>query len=296
MGRLKTMAILLLLAVLAGSAALTATQGMAVAQGQKKFAAFDPCAPGVLVLGQAWRELACPQPSDGNGEKIIRVKGYDGSLRLRYRGDTLQQQWQAELTENRRGLRVATPARNIPYILRSPTLPECDSPYVQYSSSVGIITFECVAKTAGRHQITLWVGERGVVKPYRYVAVVSEDDLPSRSEYEHSLLPDVETGQRVRIVGQGSSYPEFHFQVINRTDRRVTHVSVRAIFQDNGGFKVGDECGQYGATWRFNTSIEPNQTQWLAITREACLSRTTRFGADLLDATFSDGSKYRPER
>lgn len=293
MERLKTAVILMLLTALAGGAAWAATQGAAVAQEQEKFAAFDPCASGVLVQSQAWRDLACPQ-ADADSERVIRVKAYDGGLRLRYEGEVLRRRWIVEsVVKGRTWGAQLLPYH--PYILRASTLPECDSPYVQRASNAAIITLECDTKTPGRHPITLWVGERATATPYRFFAVIQED-LPSRAAHERSLLPDVETGPRVRIVGQGSSYPEFHFQVVNRTDKTVTHVSVSAIFKDNGGFRVGDECGQYGATWRFNTSIGPNQTRWLAITREACLSRTTRFGADLLDATFSDGSKYRPER
>lgn len=278
--------------IAAAIVALFSVAGTTQAQGAELTAAFDPCAPGVLILGQAGRDLICQAPG---GQLRLGTYGEDSSLRPKWEGQLLSKQWLAKSVAAGQGWNNATLAVSTPYILRTPTLPECDQPYVQRASRGGIISFECATMRPGRHPITVYVGERGVLSPYRWYIVIDED-LPTRAEYEYAQLPEVETGDQIRIVGQGSSYPEFHFEVINRTDKVVTHVSVRAIFYDNGDYKVGDECGQYGATWRFNTRIGPRSSRWLAITREACLSRATKFGADVLDATFADGGRYRAPR
>ena len=276
MERLKPAAIV---AVLFALAAIVTTSAQEAQQG------FNPCAPGPNFLGSDWHEWACSEPSQSR----LTLQVYEtGTLRPSYTGQPLSRKWQTVLKRSVGN----TTARQQPYILRTPTLPECDRPYIQRSSSVGIIDFECSTESAGRHELTIQLGAASEWQKLQYFITI-RSDLPSRAVHERSLLPDVETGEQIRIVGQGTSYPEFHFEVINRSEKIVIHVSVRAIFQDNGGFKVGDECGQYGATWRFNTRILPGQSRWLAITREACLSRATQFGADLLDATYADRSRYR---
>ena len=283
-------AIVAVAAVMIALAAIGPTTAQEPAQG------FDPCAPGQnFFRSSGWHELACAEdPETQLAARPVQMEEWS-NLTLKYTGQPLQARWKViKLYPSRTRRAAEFGAGSVPFILRTPTLPECDHPDVQYTSRGGYINLECRANTVGKHPVHIWLGTAGQQRAGQTWFAQIKEDLPNPAAYARSLLPDVETGDRVRIVGQGSSYPEFHFEVINNSEKTVTHVSIRAIFQDNGGFKVGDECGQYGATWRFNTSIAPNRTRWLAITREACLSRATRFGTDLLDATFADGSRYRP--